>query len=81
MLFCNPISAQTTTDNLKFHAGVQCWDTGLNPPLDPYGYLKFRISQLGHGSFTVNGRQIYYQDVLPWADLPVTGNAELIEGK
>jgi hypothetical protein len=84
ILSVNFVWAQATTKStpqLKFNAGIHCWETGLNPPLDPYGYFKFRISQLGHGSFILNGRQIYYQDVLPWPDSPVTGNAELIDGK
>ena len=72
---------ETTPYSLKFNAGIHCWETGLNTPLDPYGYFKFRISQLGQGSFIVNGRMIYYQDVLPWPDAPVTGNAELIDKK
>jgi hypothetical protein len=85
ILSANFVLAHETTKNrphsLIFDAGIHCWETGLNPPLDPYGYFKFRISQLGHDSFIVDGRQIYYQDVLPWPDSPVTGNAELIDGK
>jgi hypothetical protein len=44
--FCNGILsvnfvwAQATTKStpqLKFNAGIHCWETGLNPPIDPYG--------------------------------------------